>query len=44
MTGMQIGALVIALAVAYLAVSSRFVGTKICPKWWEQFILSRKDH
>jgi hypothetical protein len=41
MSGMQIGALVIAVALGYLAASSRFVGTKLCPKWWERFILSR---
>jgi|GEM_PF-2573110 len=42
MSAAQIGILVIALAVGYLAVSSRFVGTRMCPKWWEQFILSHR--
>jgi len=43
MSGIQIVALVIAGGIAYLAAASRFVGTSICPKWWERFILSRRN-
>jgi len=41
---MQIGALIVAAAVAYLIVASRFTGTRFCPRWWERFILSRKHN
>jgi hypothetical protein len=41
-TEVQVGILVLALTVGYLAASSRFMGTKICPKWWERFILSQR--
>jgi hypothetical protein len=43
MTAPQIGAVAAAAAVAYLAAASRFTGTGLCPKWWERFVLNRKQ-
>ena len=44
MTEVRIGVLVIVLAIAYLAAASRFCGTRLCPKWWQRFILSQSNH
>ncbi|HNY42504.1 MAG TPA: hypothetical protein PKJ41_19035 [Bryobacteraceae bacterium] len=42
MTGTQIGVLVVAVVLGYLATSSWYVGTRFCPKWWERFIVDRR--
>jgi hypothetical protein len=42
MSGIQIGVLVVVVAAGYLAASSRFVGTRMCPRWWERVILGRR--
>jgi hypothetical protein len=42
MTGTEIVVLVVAVVLGYLATTSRFVGTRFCPKWWENFIVDRR--
>jgi hypothetical protein len=43
-SGTQVGILAIAVVAGYLAASSRFLGTKLCPRWWERFILDHRRH
>ncbi len=40
---LRIAAIAAAIAAGYLAAASRVAGTRLCPRWWERFILSRRN-